>query len=343
MKKILLIWICFASVFASEILLDDFSSLSANLTVLPGSAPVIFSPAKANILKPQGQALRLTGKAENPIILKFTCPAGKLKNVTANSSLVFYVKSDTDSVLELALEEKNLGPFLKLSDFLPAKEIKKYWQKARIPLSPFLIKPAFLKAFYLKINPPSRDTRAVIYLDEIAVNTAQKKDLNSAPGLMLYNFDAGLSNSFSASPSVFTLPGSVSLLTATEKGHYGKDGKSLSLAFNNPYGEPGELFLPILKNAHPFKAEEYTSLSWQLRSELNFKYSVIIYYKNNFQSKKKLYPHSLKLTQIDLPDTFWHYIELPLEPESKKELIGLGIVIPAKTQGRLYLDDIILK
>lgn len=327
-----------------EVNFADFTALSTNLTVLPKSPPVIFSPAQANTIS-RGQALRLTSiPGENPPILIYAISPKLLVKISQPEFFSLFVKTDTDSGIEIAFEDdQKLTPFENINVYLPDKLLKKYWQKAQIPLGNSGLRTAKLKNIYFKITSPPRTAKSIVYLDGFSLSTsANSSSHQEEQSSLLYDFDSGIQNKFFAEPYLKFLPPAEVTLTLTEKGHYGSTGRSLLLKFNNPYPMSGKIFLPVLKSSHPFRTEQKT-LIWQMKTENVFKYTAVLCYRNDDQAAKKNEPYYGREYDLVLPDTFWHQCSLPLDPKQKNEFVGLQIIIPANTSGCLYLDKLVLK
>jgi hypothetical protein len=348
MKKFSLVIVLF--LFLGETCLTDslnfadLETLSANLTVLPKSPPVIFSPAQANTIGP-GKALRLTSApGENPPILKYAVSQKLLNKIGTADTFSFFIKTESASKVEIAFEDnQKLTPFESINAYLPDRSVKKYWQKASIPFCANGIVTQKLKNIYFKIISPPSALKSIVYLDGFSMGTsANSSSRQEEYAYMLYDFDSVIQNKFSAEPYLKFLPPAEVTLTLTEKGHYGATGKSLLLKFNNPSPVPGNIFLPVLKNSYPFRTEHNT-LIWQMKTENVFQYTAVLCYRNDDQAAKKNEPYYGREYKLVLPDTFWHQFSLPLDPKQKNEFVGLQIIIPANTSGCLYLDKLILK
>ena len=121
-KKILLLFVFLNLLFAREVLIDNFDTITQNLTALPKSPPVILTLSKTNVIGSQGNALRITTKYEqNKPILQYDLKKnGKYFDASGYQALVFYVKSDTGTSLELALGDPDkITPFASILPYLP--------------------------------------------------------------------------------------------------------------------------------------------------------------------------------------------------------------------------------
>lgn len=338
MKKLTLLLMLLSIVAAEEFIINDFQHLTANLTVLPKSPPLIFSPAAANTIGKK-RALRITSlNKENPPIIRYQLPENTAA-IPTPTALSFFVKTDTASEVYVALEdEKIMTPFENISFCVPDRAIRKYWQRAILSLEDSKINKKNIKNIYFKIIAPAKVEKSVVYLDSIHYLTSG----NIIPAKVaepLYDFNVALANKFSAEPQVRLLPSASFELRLTAQGHYGTSGRSLEFVFHNPNPQAGELVLPLLKNSYPLQTSQ-ENITWMMRTEKVFKYTVRIIYRADQSSKKNLEPFYAKEYEITFPDTFWHQLKLPLERNAKNSLIGIVISIPGNSAGTLYLDDL---
>lgn len=315
-----------------------------NWTVIPGSHPVIFSSYKSNPAPNSKSSLRITTEHQgNYPILKYQLSAEE-QNAASYNVLVFYVKTDSLTNLELALEDnQGISSFENIANYLPKKRITADWQQLKYPLRPELLNKQSLKNIYLKIVSNKRNKREIIYLDNFYFEDWPAETTTKNSGFKLHDFDDDLKNSFNAEPQAFYYSPAKIELSTVKQNHYGATGASLAVKFNTLLSQRSALFIPVLNRGKAFNASSFNKIAMQLRVIPQQSITIRPLYAEQKNKQEKRHP--LKTTEkiITVPDPFWHNITIPLDEKLKKELVGFYFYFEKNRQGALYLDEIYLQ
>ena len=250
--------------------------------------------------------------------------------------LSFFCKTDTACEVHLALaDSRSVAAFENIQEYLPEKKLTSFWQKAEYPLRHLDIDARDLRRVYVQIIPLA-ETDAVLYLDDFILEKIETKQ----PGYQIvYHFNNSvLKNIFNDEPSASTRGAEIELAVTTED-HYGASGGALRCTFTT-YENPAEIFFPMTAH-HKANYLEIKHISFALRSESP---DLLGFLPETAALRKKMKAgeaYSARRYQIALSQNNWQKINLPLL-EGDTDFYGLRIILPAKTSGVFYLDDLSL-
>lgn len=304
-------------------------ALINQFSVSPKSPAVLLSPYTANTPALAGEAIKISTLPEENYPIVIFKPISL--NIAASDTFSFYAKTDTYTKLEVAFEDHNgMTEFENINEYLPEKGMRKFWQNTKIPLTNKHLQLQTLKNVYFKIITNKNNKKDNIYLFSPKFENFKNPTANDS--FKINDFENGIKNRFNAEPkATCTYPSSINYT-------FDSEGKKIDITFTSKAKSP-EIFIPILKNGKPFNAQEYTKISFLLRTGKNIPLKIKVIYQTEHTLNQNMIPHYTQSFALKPLANIWQNITIPLSQE-RVALTGILISFYPYTSGKLSLDTI---